>query len=131
MPFPQMANWHFPRHINKGFQPKSVDDIQTVDMVTGACIVMDRTLLLEIGGLDEGYVIGDFEDADLCRTLQARGLHTVIDRRPVLYHLERQSQDTGKNTWRFNLTLFNAWRHMQRWQLGAEKTRADRNVHAI
>lgn len=120
---PELANWHFPIHINKGFKPELSNDIRDVDMVTGACMVLDRARLLGIGGLDEGYIIGDFEDADLCHNLQKQGLRCVVDRRAVLYHLERQSQDTEKRAWRLNLTLFNAWRHDQRWRLGAEEVK--------
>jgi GT2 family glycosyltransferase len=94
--------------------------VHDVSGVTGACFVMKTELAREVGGFDEGYVIGDFEDADLCEKVKARGLICVVDQRARLYHLERQSQGNQQASWRFNLTLYNAWRFQNRWVRNAE-----------
>jgi len=73
-------------------------------------MVMRTDLARAVGGFDEGFVIGDFEDADLCLRLRARGLGCAVDPRAQLYHLERQSQGGYEGGWRQNLTLYNAWR---------------------
>ena len=113
---PEFGNWTFCVHPNKGRFPVASDTpVTTVDALTGACLVLRRELAIELGGFDEGYVIGDFEDVDLCRKVQARGLTCVVDRRAVLYHLERQSQGDQSRTWRTNLTLYNAWRFNRKW----------------
>jgi GT2 family glycosyltransferase len=78
-------------------------------------------LLNELGGFDEGFIIGDFEDSDLCLKLAARGLGCAVDLDVTMYHLERQSQTGSEQRWRMNLTLFNAWVHEARW--GAELRR--------
>jgi GT2 family glycosyltransferase len=80
--------------------------------------VMRRELLDRLGGMDERYVIGDFEDADICLRVRDEGLRCVVDNRAVLYHLERQSQNEANDAWRMNLTLFNAWQHRRRWLTG-------------
>jgi GT2 family glycosyltransferase len=67
-----------------------------------------------VGGFGEDYAIGDFEDADLCRKLQARGLRCAVDTDARLFHLERRSQ-AAPSGWRHNLTLFNAWTFQLRW----------------
>ena len=45
---------------------------QDVDWANGACLMVRRSLLLELGGLDEEFFMY-FEDADLCRRLYQQG----------------------------------------------------------
>lgn len=84
-------------------------------MLTAACLMIRKCDYHDIGGLDENYLAGDFEDADLCLALRKRGkrLWLVPDTR--LWHLERQSQDYGSSAdQRQMLTLYNAWRYRQK-----------------
>jgi GT2 family glycosyltransferase len=76
---------------------------------------MRRSFALAIGGFDEDYVIGDFEDSDLCLKIHQAGRLCAVDQDVRLYHLERKSQATSGNRWRQNMTLYNAWRHQRRW----------------
>lgn len=117
---PELSNWTFPLHPRKGRFPTEEEDVREVDAVTGACLLMPSALAREVGGFDEGFVIGDFEDVDLCRKVLKTGLKCVIDRHARLYHLERQSQGDQQMAWRTNLTLYNAWRFQKRWNI-AEK----------
>jgi GT2 family glycosyltransferase len=109
-PLAEFGGWTFCLHPNKGFAPGTDESVLTVEAVTGACLLIPTSLVRGFGGFDEGYVIGDFEDADLCRKVTGKGLRCVVDRRAQLYHLERQSQGGQQSTWRLNLTLYNAWR---------------------
>ena len=68
-----------------------------------------------MGGLDPAFLVGDFEDADLCLRLAAAGRRVAVDHGVRMYHLERQSQAGAEQRWRMNLTLCNAWTHEQRW----------------
>jgi len=115
----EFGGWQFCLHPNKGRAVGSDERVTQVEAVTGACLVMRTDLARALGGFDEGYVIGDFEDMDLCRQVQARGLICVVDRRAQLYHLERQSQGGQVVAWRLNLTLYNAWRFQSRWPVAA------------
>jgi GT2 family glycosyltransferase len=117
---PEFGNWVFCLHPDKGMTAPQSARVHDVSGVTGACFVMKTELAREVGGFDEGYVIGDFEDADLCEKVKARGLICVVDQRARLYHLERQSQGNQQASWRFNLTLYNAWRFQNRWVRNAE-----------
>ena len=112
---PVMGNWHFPLHERKGWRPPAQGGLHRAAAITGACLMLRRDLALDLGGFDENYVIGDFEDADLCLKLRARGLACAVDLDAAMYHLERQSQAGPENPWRTNLTLFNAWFHEHRW----------------
>jgi GT2 family glycosyltransferase len=112
---PEFGGWMFSLHPNKGRLPDEGPVIRAAEAVTGACLVMRADLARELGGFDEGYVIGDFEDVDLCEKVKQAGKVCVVDRRATLYHLERQSQGDTSAMWRQNLTLFNAWRFQTRW----------------
>ena len=86
------------------------------EAVTGACLLVGRERYLSLGGLDEGYVLGDFEDSDFCLKARAAGLHVGVAPGATLYHLERQSQSlvTGAR-WKTDLTHYNCWVHTRRW----------------
>ncbi len=112
---PEFAGWNFSLHPRKGRYPSEDESVQEVEAVTGACLMMPMALAREVGGFDEGYVIGDFEDVDLCLKARERGRICVVDRSARLYHLERQSQGGQQSSWRLNLTLYNAWRFQKRW----------------
>lgn len=106
-------------HPGKGSAPSFAGESNdvVVPAVTGACMLVRREIYLDLGGLDEGYVIGDFEDSDLCLRLRERDLLSYCARGEALYHLERQSvRHAGDSNWRTKVTLYNAWRHTQRWQ---------------
>ena len=78
-------------------------------------VMMPRSLATRIGGFDDGYILGDFEDSDLCLRVQDLGYRCAIDPAVRMFHLERQSQASAAQTWRRNVTLYNAWRHDARW----------------
>jgi GT2 family glycosyltransferase len=112
---PEFGNWNFVDHVNKGHRPGGEEGLRHCEAITGACMVMRRSLARELGGFDDSYIIGDFEDSDLCRKVHARGLACAVDNDVHLYHLERKSQITSQQRWRMNLTLYNAWVHQRRW----------------
>jgi GT2 family glycosyltransferase len=114
-PIPKLGGLLFPRHDRKGRHPRAVAGLVREKFITGACMVIRRALAVELGGFDEAYAIGDFEDTDLCLKIGARGLGCAVDHDVRLYHLERQSQDDTGRRWRMNLTLYNAWLHQCRW----------------
>jgi GT2 family glycosyltransferase len=78
----------------------------------------DRALFRELGGMSEEYVIGDFEDSDLCLRAQEQGWNVYYTPEIELFHLERQSMQLigeGEPGWRQSLTLYNMWKHSRRW----------------
>ncbi len=112
---PEYGDWFFCQHHDKGLRYTGGDELQTVIAITGACMVMRRDLADRFGGFDEMFVIGDFEDSDLCLKLRAQGFSAGVDPAVRLFHLERKSQPSSSLRWRANLTAFNAWAHGQRW----------------
>ncbi|BBM00392.1 glycosyltransferase [Microbulbifer sp. GL-2] len=114
----QFGNLWLNEHPGKG-NPEWLVDIDSVmesPAVTGACMFISKALYDSAGGLDETYVLGDFEDSDLCLKLRKAGyLHYVLADEK-LYHLERMSQNLFENRdWKFKITLYNAWQHTERW----------------
>jgi len=92
------------------------EGVREIPSVTGACMLMRTSLYQELNGLDEGYVLGDFEDSDLClKSLQA-GYKNYINSDISLYHLERQSQNLFEDkSWKHKLTIYNGLQHTKRW----------------
>ena len=92
------------------------------DALTGACLLLRTDIFRALGGLSEDYIIGDFEDSDLCLKLLRTGRRNHLVQAVELYHLERQSQNTiGQTDWRTNLTLYNCWLHNDRWNDDIER----------
>jgi len=111
----EFGGWNFLFHHNKGRRPETRSGVRYYPVITGACMVMERALAEEIDGFDEEFVIGDFEDSDLCLKLAAMDRRSAVDFDVELYHLERKSQGASDQNWRQNLTLYNAWVHQRRW----------------
>lgn len=112
---PRHGGWPFPMHPGKGRLPRGEAALVDAEAVTGACMVLRADLARELGGFDEDYVIGDFEDSDLCLRVRRMGLRCAVDRRARLFHLERQSQALADREWRTSVTTLNAWTHTRRW----------------
>jgi GT2 family glycosyltransferase len=103
-------------HPLKGQSPLGLTGVREVDTVTAACAMMEAALYRKLGGFCEDYIVGDFEDSDLCFRVSAAGRRNYVALDVDLYHLERQSQNRmGDSNQRANLTLYNCWLHNQRW----------------
>jgi GT2 family glycosyltransferase len=113
---PEFGNWYFNEHPGIGRRPPPQEGLLEYPAITGACMVLRTETARAIRGFDESYVVGDFEDSDLCLRLRQRGLASAVDLDVRLYHLTRQSQPAADGPWRHNLTLYNAWLHHHRWE---------------
>jgi GT2 family glycosyltransferase len=119
-PFPDVPDTWLCIHPLKGMPPDFdlEKEPRQVCAVTGACLMIDRHIYNELGGLAEDYVVGDFEDADLCHRVTERGGAIWYEPTVQLYHIERQSMVTqGSPAVRHLLTLINMWKHGNRWKL--------------
>lgn len=92
------------------------EKIEEKEAVTGACMLIEKKKYFEVGGFSENYVLGDFEDSDLCLKLKNKGYKIYYSSKPEFYHLERQSQNLFDDTnWKFKITVFNCWQQMKKW----------------
>lgn len=115
-------------HPRIGLEPRGGVEakVQSELAVTAACLVIRKSTFLDVGGFDEGFIIGDFEDSDLCLKVRQSGLDVVCVRDVELVHLERQSLvGVGGGSFRENVTRYNCWRHQKRWQNFIPKLLAD------
>jgi GT2 family glycosyltransferase len=64
-----------------------------VDFASAACMLMPAGLFLDLGGFDERYHPGYFEDTDLCFKLHERGLETIYEPRSRVVHVQHGSSD--------------------------------------
>jgi GT2 family glycosyltransferase len=101
-------------HYGKGAPPWSqrLDCPRPVPATSGAFISIDRAWFEELGGFNEDFIFGHYEDADLCLKSLTRGKPVWIQDLP-LWHMEgkgsirRPEYDGG--------SLINRWLFTQRW----------------
>lgn len=79
-----------------------------VEWVTGAALAVRRAVFQALGGFDEGYVKGYFEDVDLCLRARLAGWNVWIEPRCTLIH---SVGSTGGSPY----FAQNARRFKQRW----------------
>ena len=95
---------HYKQHRqNLGYMGR-LCSAQNVTAVTGACLLVKKSLYTEVGGLDEGFAIS-LNDVDLCLKLREKGLLNVFTPFAELYHYESISRgldDQGEKAERYN-----------------------------
>ena len=77
-------------HRHAAANAPEVNQFRELDMVTGACLMIQRELFLQLAGFDESYRNG-VEDIDLCLRVRAANRKVVYEPKAVVYHLEGQS----------------------------------------
>lgn len=75
----------FPRHYPAASRAREVPG------VTGAAMLMRRSAWDEVGGFSAEYIVGDYEDSDLCLRLRQAGFAILYEPAAELFHFERQS----------------------------------------
>lgn len=60
--------------------------VQDVDALAGLCLLFDRQLLAQVGGFDEVFGLGNFEDDDLSLRVRLRGGRLAIARDAFVHH---------------------------------------------
>jgi GT2 family glycosyltransferase len=90
----------------------AANEARAVPVVSGACMMVDRAIYEELGGLSGVYVQGDYEDSDLCLQLWQRGRTNWYMPDAELYHLEGQSYAPEV---RRPANRYNMWLHTHLW----------------
>jgi len=84
--------------------------------VTGALMLLRRSEFDGENIFDPEYLIGDFEDGDLCMRVHERGKKIGLVTASGIYHLERQSiRQVGAGNVRLALTYLNCGLLNRRW----------------
>jgi GT2 family glycosyltransferase len=107
---------HLPNHplLRRYYVADQPDDqAQDVDWITGACMLVRRDVIRQVGGFDEGYFMYS-EELDVCRRIKAAGWRIVYQPAAVVVHHESRSadQDVPARHLRFNRSKI---RYVLRW----------------
>jgi O-antigen biosynthesis protein len=78
--------------------------VSSVSAVTGACLIVRRSIFEEAGGLNETDLSVAFNDVDLCLRLRRKGYRNVWTPHAELYH--RESASRGAENTREKLARF-------------------------
>ncbi len=99
-----------PDHVNRGLDEDDprVNEVQDYDMVTGACLLIRKSLFEQLGGFDADFING-VEDVDLCLRARDLGFRVVYCPHSVVEHHEGASEGRFDNV-AVNLDLFH-----ERW----------------
>ena len=95
-----------PYHIFAGWPPDhpKVRQRREMSCVTGACLLTRRALWKRLGGLDEAYTRGNFEDVQYCILARLAGYKVVFTPDVHLYHYAGGSDNS--ETARRNAQIF-------------------------
>ena len=77
---------------------------QNVSAVTGACLMVKKSLFETVGGLEESFAVS-LNDVDFCLKLRERGFLNVFTPFAELFHYEsisRGADDSGEKAQRYN-----------------------------
>jgi GT2 family glycosyltransferase len=110
---PGSAIWtdaHYYKGMHRSLPAANV--ARPVPLVSGACLMIDRALYEELGGLHGIYARGDYEDMELCLELSQRGRENWYLPDVELYHLEGQSYVSSI---RRAANRYNVWLHSHIW----------------
>lgn len=69
------------------------DRVEEVDYCSAACILIPRELFLTVGGFDERYLPGYYEDVDLAFKVRAAGRRVYFQPAARVIHVENASSD--------------------------------------
>ena len=108
---------HINRHPHAGFEtPPPRAEPQEKMAVTGACMLMSKETFEAVGGFDQNYLVGDFEDSDICLKVRALGRIITLVEDVSIVHLERQSfSGVGEPDFRQKIVYYNLYRHEKTW----------------
>lgn len=90
--------------------------VREVDYVSGAALLIPRTLFAELGGFDTRYLPAYCEDSDLAFKVRARGLRVLYQPLANVVHHEGVSHGTDTASGLKAHQLVNQKRFRERWQ---------------
>nr|NNM89685.1 glycosyltransferase [Bacilli bacterium] len=90
---------HFHKYANRRFNGyfSSLADIRNFSAVTGACMLMRKSVFVEVGGFNEEDLAVAFNDVDLCLRIREKGYLCVATPYAELYHHESISRGGDLN----------------------------------
>lgn len=93
----------------------SIHHVQNYSAVTGACLMVRRSVYEAAGGLDEELAVA-YNDVDFCLKLRRMGLLNVYTPEALLYHYESSSRGRDASGERHERFLREAELFRRRWR---------------
>jgi GT2 family glycosyltransferase len=95
--------------------------VKDVDYISGACLLVRKSLWNEIGGFDSRFAPAYYEDTDLAFEIRKSGFRTVYQPESEVIHLEGISngKDIGSGMKRYQLE--NESKFLEKWKVELEK----------
>ncbi len=70
--------------------------LRETDYCSGACLLVDKKLFLDLGGFDERYSPAYYEDVDLCMAIRDLGKKVLYQPKSVIFHHQMGSRPLEK-----------------------------------
>lgn len=84
------------------------------DRAIGLCLCIDRRVIEEVGGIDERFGAGNFEDDDFCIRVRAAGYRIFVCDDAFIHHFGSQTFAANNIDW--NATMRENWKKFaQKW----------------
>src|SRR5437764_613371 len=74
-------------------------DATEVERLVGFCLAVKASAFAEVGGFDERFEVGGYEDDDLCQRLRDAGGRLVIAHSSFVHHVGHQTFDANDVDW--------------------------------
>jgi GT2 family glycosyltransferase/ubiquinone/menaquinone biosynthesis C-methylase UbiE len=95
--------------------------VKEVDYISGASIMIKKSLWEEIGGFDERYAPAYFEDTDLAFEVRKHGFKVLYQPKSVVVHFEGISNGTDENNGIKSYQVKNKEKFLNKWKSELEK----------
>ncbi len=95
--------------------------VKEADYISGAAIMIKKTLWNEIGGFDERFAPAYCEDSDLAFTVRAHGYKVMYQPLSVVVHFEGISNGTDTSSGQKAYQVANQQKFMEKWKDVLEK----------
>ena len=117
--FSDGSGWNYGR-FDDPEKPK-YNYVREVDYVSGASLMVRRSLLETIGYFDEQYSPGYYEDTDLCFAARAAGYKVIYTPFSVVVHHEGVSSGTDLSKSMKQYQVLNRSKFVEKWQEALQK----------
>ncbi|MDA7585508.1 glycosyltransferase [Luminiphilus sp.] len=90
--------------------------VREADYVSGAALMIRRSLWRELGGFDETFVPAYYEDTDLCFSVRAAGYKVLYQPASAVVHYEGMTNGTDIGGGQKQYQVVNQQRFLEKWQ---------------
>lgn len=113
------SGWNFGRLADP--EMPEFNYVKEVDYVSGASMMIDKSLWKKIGGFDEQFVPAYYEDTDLAFEVRAHGYKVMYQPKSVVIHFEGISNGTDTNSGIKHYQVVNHKKFFTKWKEVLEK----------